>query len=241
MSEQQMADAFSELVRSRRSVRDFLPDEIPPAVLSRVLDDAKWSPSWTNTQPYALAIATGEKLERIRREYCRLYDEGMALKRAGLAGKVRTLLTGRGRPDGDYNTLVPYPDELLPARRATGYGLYQLLGIAREDRAARDAQMRKNFEFFGAPAAIFVLVHGELFPWAIQDGGILMQTIMLSARANGLGTCAQGAIATWASPVRREFEYPENYKLACGIAIGYPSNDAINGYNPGRQDLKVWR
>lgn len=241
MSERNQAEVFSELIRGRRSIRSFRPDEIPPAVLQRVLDDAKWAPSWTNTQPYALAIATGDKLERIRAEYCRLYDEGMALKRKGLFGKVQTLITGRGRPDGDYNTLVPYPNELLPARRATGYGLYKLLGIERSDLKARDAQMRKNFEFFGAPAAIFVLVHGDLFPWAIQDGGILMQSLMLSAHANGLGTCAQGAIATWASPVRREFDYPENYKLACGIAIGYPSEEIVNSYNPGRADLVVWR
>ena len=66
------------------------------------------------------------------------------------------------------------------------------------------------------------------------DAGIFLQSLMLSAHAHGLGTCAQGALATWAGPVRWAFVVPVDYKLICGLFIGYASDHAINQYNPGR-------
>ena len=43
------SDILSQLIRSRRSVRDFLPQEIPDELLEKILADANWSPSWSNT------------------------------------------------------------------------------------------------------------------------------------------------------------------------------------------------
>ncbi len=60
---------------------------------------------------------------------------------------------------------------------------------------------------------------------------------MLSAQAHGLATCAQGALAIWAGPVRAAFEVPVAYRLICGVSIGYASDHAINQYNPGRADV----
>jgi len=53
----------------------------------------------------------------------------------------------------------------------------------------------------------------------------------------GLGTCAQGALATWGGPVRAAFSVPPDYKLVCGVSIGYPSTHVVNSYNPGRGDV----
>jgi nitroreductase len=95
--------------------------------------------------------------------------------------------------------------------------------------------MRKNFEFFGAPVAIFVFVHSGLREFSVLDAGIFMQSLMLSAHAHGLGTCAQGALATWVGPVKAAFEVPPGYKLIAGLSIGYPSNAHVNHFNPGRR------
>lgn len=97
--------------------------------------------------------------------------------------------------------------------------------------------MRKNFEFFGAPTAIFVFVHSGLREFSVLDAGIFVQTLMLSAHAHGLGSCAQGALATWARPVRQAFEIPKHYKLICGVSLGYASEHTVNHYNPGRADV----
>jgi nitroreductase len=97
--------------------------------------------------------------------------------------------------------------------------------------------MRRNFEFFGAPTAVFVFVHEGLGAYSVLDAGFMLQTLLLSAHARGLGTCAQGALAMWAGPVREEFEVPEHYLLLCGVSIGYASDHAVNRYDPGRPSL----
>ncbi len=225
---------FSALVQSRRSTRDFSPQAVPAALLDTVLADANWAPSWSNTQPYRLAIASGEVRDRLATQLCERFDTATRAQQGGPWAKLKLLATRHGLPDGDFNTNFAYPEDLQPRRRATGHGLYELLGIGRKDHAARHQQMRRNFEFFGAPTALFVFVHAGLHEFSILDAGIFLQTLMLSAHAHGLATCAQGALATWGSPVRAEFAIPRDYKLICGVSIGYASEHAVNQFNPGR-------
>ncbi|OYT93881.1 MAG: nitrobenzoate reductase [Burkholderiales bacterium PBB3] len=229
------ASSFFDLIRGRRSVRDFLPTPIPEALLQSVLADANQSPSWSNTQPYRIAVASGAVRDRLATELTERFDLGMRAQRQGWRGKLQLLTRQRHvLPDGDFETNFAYPEDLQPQRRATGHGLYELLGIGRKDHAAREAQMRRNFEFFGAPTAIFFFVHSGLREFSVLDAGIYLQSLMLSAHAHGLGTCAQGALATWAGPVREAFDVPADYKLIAGLSIGYASEHAINHYNPGR-------
>ena len=238
MPHESNAKIFAELVRSRRSVRDFLPDPIPEEPLNAVLGDSNWSPSWSNTQPYRVAVACGEVKDRIETGLCERFDIAMKAQQGGLLGRLKLLATRRGLPDGDFATNFEYPKDLLPQRRATGHGLYKILGIGRHDTEARNRQLRRNFEFFGAPTVIFIFVHAGLHEFSVLDAGIFLQTLMLSAHANGLATCAQGALATWAGPVRKEFAIPKHYRLICGLSIGYASASPVNLYNPGRLDAK---
>lgn len=233
---------LSNLLETRRSVRDFLPDRVPDDVLNAILADANLAPSWSNTQPYRVAIATGAVLDRLKLALCSRFDRGMAAQSQGILGKLRLLLSEREvLPDGDLEVNFAYPADLQPARRATGHGLYHLLGIGRHDTAARERQMRRNFEFFGAPCAIFLFAHRGLREFSVLDTGIFLQSLMLSAHARGLGTCAQGALATWASPVRCEFSVPDTYRLVCGLSLGYPSEHPVNTFNPGRSDPSALR
>lgn len=58
----------------------------------------------------------------------------MKARQGGLWGKLKLLATRKGLPDGDSATNFAYPADLQPRRRATGHGLYELLGIARDDK-----------------------------------------------------------------------------------------------------------
>lgn len=230
------ADLLARLLRSRRSVRDFRPDPLDARVLEAVLADAVRAPSWSNTQPYRLAVAEGAVRDRLRDDLCARYDAALHLRDGGPVDKLRALLRGV-RPDGDFDARVTYPDALQPRRRAAGTGLYQTLGIARDDLRRRDVQMRRNFEFFGAPVVVFVFVHARMGVWSVLDAGLMVQSLLLSAHARGLGACAQGALAVWAGPVRAAFQVPADHKLLLGISLGHPSEAAVNAFDPGRAPL----
>jgi nitroreductase len=62
------AEVLATLLRSRRSVHDFRPDPVDPALLEAILDDARQAPSWSNTQPYRIAIATGALRDQLAAE-----------------------------------------------------------------------------------------------------------------------------------------------------------------------------
>jgi nitroreductase len=49
---------FLELARTRRSVRDFLPDPVPAEVIDQLLEAARWAPSGYNLQPVHYVVVT---------------------------------------------------------------------------------------------------------------------------------------------------------------------------------------
>lgn len=224
-------------LRARRSIRAFRDTAVSPEIIDDLLSAALEAPSWGNTQPYRVAIATGDLARSIADDYTALFEQVSRFQRASITGKIAMLLKGGFKPDGDYKTLMTYPAELDSRYKATGKGLYGALGIERNDKAARQAQMAKNFSFFGAPCALFVFCESSLGPYGPLDTGAFLQSLALAAEERGLGTCMQGALATWASPVRSRFDVPEGYKLVCGVSLGYPADDPVNRFAPKRRSL----
>ena len=230
-------EIWEQFVASRRTTRDFLSTPIPQDLLDQILTDAMTAPSWSNTRPYLVGIASGEKLNRISAAFLARWAKAAQALRGGVWGKIKLLITRFGLPQSDYKVNRKYPEELRPRSGRVGAELYGLLGIEREDHEARQAQWAKNYEFFGAPTSLFIFTHSGLGEYSVSDAGLFMQNLMLSAHARGLGTCAQGASALWAPPVRAEFDVPKGYKLLCGIAIGYPSDHKVNSFEANRLDI----
>ncbi len=57
-----------EAIRSRRSLRRYRPDPVPPEVVTRLLEAACWAPSAHNRQPWRFAVVTGAEVkERLAR------------------------------------------------------------------------------------------------------------------------------------------------------------------------------
>lgn len=228
---------WEAFVQSRRTTRDFLDTPIPQELIDQLLKDGMAAPSWSNTRPYMIAIAQGEQRNRISKEFLSRWDAAQQALDKGLWGKIKLLITRYGLPDSDYKVFRPYPKELVPRQQKVGADLYGALGIARDDKKARRDQWGRNYEFFGAPVSLFVFAHSGLGEYAVSDASLFAQNLMLSAHARGLGTCAQGASALWAKPVRAEFKVPKKYKLLYGIALGYPSDHSVNSFQAERIDI----
>jgi nitroreductase/NAD-dependent dihydropyrimidine dehydrogenase PreA subunit len=58
--------ALNQLLRSRRSVREFREDPVPQALVSEIIDAARWAPSAVNRQPvHWLMIQTPAEVRRL--------------------------------------------------------------------------------------------------------------------------------------------------------------------------------
>jgi nitroreductase len=225
---------FRQFLASRRSTRDFLPTTVPPELIDAILTDAMTAPSWSNTRPYMVAVATGEVRDRITTELLRRWEVAAKAINGGWWAKIMFVLRGDALPSSDYHVYRPYPKDVLPRSQRIGRDLYTHIGVPRGDRKARDAQWARNFDLFGAPVALFIFTHKGLPTYSASDAGLFMENLMLSAHAHGLGTCAEGALAIWSTPVKKEFNVPKNYKLLCGMAVGYASTAHVNEFRAER-------
>ena len=225
---------ISDFLASRRTTRDFLPTPVPQDVIDQLLTDSLTAPSWSNTRPFKVAVATGEVRDRISNEFLSRWNVLSKIMRRGIKNKFRLLISRYGLPTSNRSIVKPYVPELKPRAERVGRELYTLFGVARGDREARDKQWAKNYSFFGAPVELFIYIHKSLHIYAASDAGLMMENLILSAHARGLGTCAQGAVNIWDDVVRREFDIPKEYRLLCGMAIGYPSDSPVNSFKANR-------
>jgi nitroreductase len=232
------SEEFSQFLASRRSTRDFLPKPIAPEVIEEILTDSLTAPSWSNTRPFKVAVATGVVRDRISGEFLSRWGVLSKIMREGFLNKLRIIYSRYGLPTSNRSIAKPYPADLKPRAERVGREMYETFGVTRGDRKARDQQWAKNYSFFGAPVELFIYVHKSLHIYAASDAGLMMQNLMLSAHARGLGTCAQGAVAIWDDVVRKEFDIPKGYRLLCGIALGYPSDSAVNDFKANRINVE---
>ncbi len=224
----------SAFLASRRTTRSFLPTPIPQELLDQLLTDALTAPSWSNTRPFKIAVASGDKRDRLSAEFGARWSSVATNLKRGKIGKLKLFLTRYGLPTSNRLISKPYHADLKPASMRLGAELFGTLGIARDDRDARDAWWGTNYDFYGAPTELFVFIHKSLDIFAASDAGLMMENLILSAHAHGLGTCAQGAVAIWEDAVRAEFEISDEYRILCGIAIGYPSDAKDNSFQAHR-------
>lgn len=195
-----------EAIKSRRSIRGYKPTPVPKEILTEILEIATHAPSGLNIQPWEFTVLGGKVLDDLKQ----------ALQEQARAGTLPT-------PDFPSKSLTG----IYRQRQVElGIALYQLMGIAREDKEKRDQWMLKQLRAFDAPNAIIVSIDQEAeSPIALFSLGTVTQTIALAAVGFGLGTCIQAALVYYPKVVKQIAGIPEPKKLVVGIAIGYPDWD----------------
>ena len=229
---------ISDFLKSRRTTRDFSSKEVSPALIDELLEDFLTAPSWSNTRPFKVAVATGERRNRLSAEFQKRWVVLSDALRGSWWKKIKLVLRWYGLPTSNWSISRPYVAELKPRSQRVGKELYEFIGIQRGDRKKRDEQWGRNYDFFGAPVEIFIYIHKSLHIFAANDAGLALENLILSAHARGLGTCLQGAVSVWDDAIRKEFEISKDYKLLCGLAIGYPSDAKINQFKAHRIDVE---
>ncbi len=194
----------SDAIRSRFSARAFLDKPVSEDQLRALLDIARWAPSGGNLQPWKVYAVTGTARDR-------------------LVATVKKAIAEN--PLADESDIQIYPPKLAEPWRARRYELgeamYALLGVPREDKAARLQHLLRNYEFFGAPAGLFFALDRRFDKGQWAHLGMFMQSLALAATEMGLATCMQEAWAARAKTVSAFLGVPDSEQLYCGMAVGY--------------------
>ena len=96
----------------------------------------------------------------------------------------------------------------------------------------------RNFQFFGAPVALFCSVAKTMGSPQWSDLGMYLQSLMLLLREAGLDSCAQECWAIYPATIRGFVGIPDDRMLFTGMAIGYADDaEPANAARAGRAAL----
>jgi nitroreductase len=216
-------DTFFDLLLQRKSVRAFTPQPVPDALLLRLMEAARRAPSGANLQPGAFVQVRGDVRAALTASLLQAYQSGQAQQE-------------------DYSYFPdPMPGHLRRRQVAAARALYDALAIARDDRAGRDAQFARNFCFFDAPVALVVTIDSAFGSGGYMDLGMALYGFMLAAQAQGLASCAIGAMASYPALVRASLGLGDDSHIVCGLALGYEDRAAaVNQTRTSRCELDAF-
>lgn len=210
----------SEALEQRKSVRAFLGKSVEQDKINAILNAAKHAPSGVNTQPWQVAVVTGERKQKLQDKIERAFRSG-----------------DKGQADYSY-----YPNKWIEPyksrRKECGLLMYSTLKIERNDKQAQLDQWAANYRGFDAPVMILFFLDEGMEAGSYMDYGMFLQSIMLAAVDNGLSTCPQASLADYSNIIKAELNYPKDCVLLCGMALGYEDKDAlVNSYRTSRENI----
>jgi nitroreductase len=203
---------FEDVMRGRRSSRRFKPDAVPQELVREILDEARWSPSWANTQAWSIHVVSGETLK--------------ALRGAG------TMPAGGENPAGpDFRMPREWPPHLAARTK-------QLFDLRSAFAPAPGAS--GPGKFFGAPCVLFFAVErGLASDYALFDSGLIVQSVCLAAHDKGLGSCIMAMAVRDPDTLRELLPQAADKQFVIGVALGYPDEEApINRFQRQRVQLE---
>jgi nitroreductase len=210
-----------EAIRGRRSIRRFLPEPVPEAMVWEIIEEARWAPSWANTQSWSIYVLSGEPLERFKSASAQMAESG--------AASTPDLVM----PSGQWPDRMAARTKLLFERRAPFTPPPAGAGASKQGTPPALPQL------FGAPCFLVLAFDESLASdYACFDAGLLAQTICLAAYERELGTCIMAMSVRYPQLLRKELPELENERVVIGIALGYQDREApINGFQRERAEV----
>ena len=201
---------YQDVVRSRRSVRDFMPDvEIPKEELMAIIEEAMFAPNSTNLNSWRFLIVT----EKEQKEA--LYAVSMQQSAVKAAAAVIILL-------GDLTAYtVANADEISAKAVAQGT-------MTEEIRQG----INENVSWY------YDVSEEQKREWLMLDQGLVAMQLMLSAKDRGYDTVAMSGFETEA--VRKLFNIEDHLVNGLIIPIGKAQTPGFETVRRDVSEVVTW-
>lgn len=196
------------LLQQRHSMRQFKDQQVDVATLKAILADAQQAPSWENSQPWHLYLATGATAKQIRGDH-----------EAAIAAKAPSTTEFPGP-----KSWAAFPQKNIDDWQKQAQPYLSALG-------------QGNETLFNAPAILYITLPKDATIYSGNDAGAFAYGVMLAAAQRGLGTVAAYAFVRYPEEIHKQFDIPANEAIFIGIGIGYATDDQLNDFVPKRLPL----
>ena len=212
--------SLTTLLEKRNSVRAYLETPVEQALLEAIFTQAQRAPSNCNVQPWQTCVVSGQTKDTLKQKF------------------MQTLMSGAS-PNPDFNWLPQYQGVHRDRQFGSANALYSSIGVAREDKKARQMAMVRNWQFFDAPHAVFFTMDKYLDIMGAVDLGIYAQTLSLIMADHGISNCMQGALGQFPDPVREILNLPDERGILFGMSFGYADDSAaVNNTRTDREPIE---
>ena len=200
-----MSMSYDEVVLGRRSIRGYQQKPVAQELIEEILALAMRSPSSMNTQPWNFTVVTGEVLDKIR------------------AGNTERNLAGVPH-SREFRIGKAFEGEHRERQVGVAKQLFAAMGIAREDKEARQDWVLRGFRQFDAPVCVIITYDRDLADSddTAFDCGAVTTALVNAAWSRGLGAVinSQGIMQ---SPVVREHAgIADDQVIMKAVALGWP-------------------
>lgn len=200
---------FTDILKRRMSIRDFKDQPVDPQLLKQIVQEAQTAPSWENSQPWKVYIATGDIMKQIRQTHLQKSLDGV-----------------KGHAD-------------LPVKHRKDWGAFSVQNITAWEQEVNADPNNANFaqaniQLWNAPVMAYLTIPKTAPAWSIYDLGAFGQSLVLSATNHGVDTIIAYENIKYPDEVRSVFDIADDEMIAMGIALGYRSDDQINHYRSHR-------
>ena len=195
---------FKELMKERHSCRKFQSKPIPEEVLKDIIAISLDSPSWCNSQPWNIYVASGKTMEEIRKEWI---------------SKCEQKIKGYADVPPGHRTDA---SERSQATMAKFFEQWDKLPKKDTDEC--------NANLFNAPTMIYLTLAKGQTKYSILDLGTLEMAIMLAAKDHGVDSIPAYTTIMYPDILRKYLKISDKEDIVIGIALGYEEKCKLNDH-----------
>jgi len=208
---------FEKVVTARHSVRNFSDQAVSETTIRNIVQLAQHAPSWVNSQPWKVYVATAKPLQEIKTAFLKNETDGL-----------------KSQPDFP----VMHRDDWSSDTQANMKQWRHEIVHHFENFDQAHAKMTDASETLDhSPVILYLTIPKNSSLWSVFDAGSFAQTIMLAAKDKGLDTIPTYNSVRYPETVRQILNIPTDETLVVGISLGYQKDALINTYQSKREPV----
>ena len=192
-------------MKQRHSILYFLPKPIPETILKEIMSTSILTPSWGNSQPWNIHVASGNTLEKIRKDWIDKNKEGV-----------------KGYTDIEVGHRTDFSERCQKNMNE----IMKSFGDFLKDPTMK-VFMEANYILFNAPTVAYVTVPKERTLYNIFDTGAIEMSIIAAAKEHGIDSVPAYEIIKYPDVLRKYMKIVDDEDIIIGIALGYEDKENI--------------